>query len=94
MGVLYLIAETDNIQNLQHGWNYTMRKLIENYKENCYQKGIGEDLHSIKLIPFYKFTYCNKELSTEEEQKMTWTRMAHLNKIYLLYYYFDLHHFY
>jgi hypothetical protein len=45
-----------------------LRKLIENYKEECYQKGIGEDLHSIKLIPFYKCTYCNKELSTEEEQ--------------------------
>ena len=65
----HLIAETDNIQNLQHGWNYTLRKLIENYKENCYQKDRGEDLHSIKLIPFYRCTYCNKELSTEEEQK-------------------------
>jgi hypothetical protein len=69
------IAETDNIQNLQHGWNYTLSELIGNYKENRYQKVIGEGLHSIKLIPFYKCTYCNKELSTEEEQKrheLTW----------------------
>ena len=63
------IAETDNIQNLQHGWNYTLRALIGNYKENRYLKVSGEGLQSIKLIPFYKCTYCNKELSTEEEQK-------------------------
>ena len=46
-----------------------IEKINRNYKENCYQKGMGEDLHSIKLIPFYRRTYCNKELSTEEEQK-------------------------
>jgi hypothetical protein len=63
------IAETDNIENLQHGWNYTLRELIGNYKENRYQKVIGEGLQSIKLIPFYKCTYCNKELSDEEEKK-------------------------
>ena len=63
------IAETDNIQNLQHGWDYTLRELIGNYKENRYQKVIGEGLQSIRLIPFYKCTYCNKELPTEEEQK-------------------------
>ena len=65
----YPIAETDNIQNLQHGWNYALRELIGEYKENRFQKVIGEGLQSIKLIPFYKCTYCNKELSTEEEQK-------------------------
>jgi hypothetical protein len=54
---------------LQHGWDYTLRELIGNYKENRYQKVIGEGLQSIKLIPFYKCTYCNKELPTEEEQK-------------------------
>ena len=63
------IAETDNIQNLQHGWNYTLRELIGDYKENRYQKVSGEGLQSIKLIPFYKCTYCDKEFSTEEEQK-------------------------
>jgi hypothetical protein len=63
------IAETDNIQNLQHGWSYTLRELITEYKKNRFQKVIGEGLQSIKLIPFYKCTYCNKELSTEEEQK-------------------------
>ena len=66
---IHPIAETDNIQNLQHGWNYALRELIGNYKENRYQKVSGEGLQSIKLIPFYKCTYCNKEFSTEEEQK-------------------------
>ena len=66
---IHPIAETDNINDLQHGWNYTLKELIENYKENLYHKVIGEGLQSIKLIPFYKCTYCNKELSTEEEQK-------------------------
>ena len=63
------IAETDNIQNLQHGWNYALRELIGNYKENRSQKVNGEGLESIKLIPFYKCTYCNKELFSEEEKK-------------------------
>ncbi len=63
------IAETDNIKDLQHGWDYTLREVIENYKKNRYQKINGNDLQSIKLIPFYKCTYCNKELSSEEEKK-------------------------
>ena len=63
------IAETDNIQNLQHGWSYTLRELIIEYKENRFQKVIGEGFQSIKLIPFYKCTYCDKEFSSEEEQK-------------------------
>ena len=63
------IAETDNIQNLQHGWSYTLRELISEYKENRFQKVIGEGFQSIKLIPFYKCTYCDKEFSSEEEQK-------------------------
>ena len=66
---LHPIAETDNIKDLQHGWDYTLRELIENYKKNCYQKISGEGVQSIKLIPFYKCTYCNKELSSQEEKK-------------------------
>lgn len=67
---LHPIAETDNIQDLQHGWDYTLRELIENYKKNCYQKISGEGgVQSIKLIPFYKCTYCDKELSSQEEKK-------------------------
>lgn len=27
---LHPIAETDNIKDLQHGWDYTLRELIEN----------------------------------------------------------------
>lgn len=66
---IHPIAETDNIKDLQHGWDYTLREVIENYKKNRYQKISGNGLQSIKLIPFYKCTYCNKELSSEEERK-------------------------
>ena len=66
---LHPIAETDNIKDLQHGWDYTLRELIENYKKNCYQKISGEGVQSIKLIPFHKCTYCDKELSSQEEKK-------------------------
>ena len=66
---LHPIAETDNIKDLQHGWDYTLRELIENYKKNCYQKISGDGVQSIKLIPFHKCTYCDKELSSQEEKK-------------------------
>ena len=66
---IHPIAETDNIKDLQHGWDYTLREVIENYKKNRYQKISRNGLQSIKLIPFYKCTYCNKELSSEEEKK-------------------------
>ncbi len=66
---IHPIAETDNIQNLQHGWNYTLSELIGSYKKNRYQKVNGEGFESIKLIPFYNCTYCNKELFSEEEKK-------------------------
>ena len=66
---IHPIAETDNINDLQHGWDYTLREVIENYKKNYYRKISGEDIQSIKLIPFYKCTYCNKELSSEDEKK-------------------------
>jgi hypothetical protein len=66
---IHPIAETDNIKDLQHGWDYTLREVIENYKKNRYQKISRDGLQSIKLIPFYKCTYCNKELSSEEEKK-------------------------
>ena len=66
---IHPIAETDNIKDLQHGWDYTLREVIENYKKNYYRKISGEDIQSIKLIPFYKCTYCNKELSSADEKK-------------------------
>ena len=66
---IHPIAETDNIKDLQHGWDYTLREVIENYKKNYYRKISGEEIQSIKLIPFYKCTYCNKELSSEDEKK-------------------------
>ncbi len=56
------IAETDNIQALEHGWKYALRELIGEYKENRFQKVIGEGIQSIKLIPFYKCTYCDKKI--------------------------------
>ena len=35
---LHPIAETDNIKDLQHGWDYTLRELIENYKKIVIKK--------------------------------------------------------
>ncbi|MGI0052261.1 MAG: hypothetical protein ACRD8K_11035 [Nitrososphaeraceae archaeon] len=46
-----------------------MREVIEKYKKNNYRKIRGNSIQSIKLIPFYKCTYCNKEFSSEEEEK-------------------------
>jgi hypothetical protein len=46
-----------------------LREVIEKYKKNNYRKISGNSIQSIKLIPFYKCTYCNKELSGEEEKK-------------------------
>ena len=66
---IHPIAETDNIKDLQHGWDYTLRELIENYKKNCYQKISGDGVQSLKLIPFHKCTYCDKELSSQDEKK-------------------------
>ena len=66
---IHPIAETDNFKDLQHGWDYTLREMISNYKKNRYNKGSENDLDSLKLIPFYKCTYCNKELSNEKEKK-------------------------
>ena len=65
---IHPIAETDNIQDLQHGWDYTLREVIEKYKKNNYRKISSNSIQSIKLIPFYKCTYCNKELSSEEKK--------------------------
>jgi hypothetical protein len=63
------IAETDNFKDLQHGWDYTLREMITIYKKNRYNKGGVNSLESLKLIPFHKCTYCNKELPSEEEKK-------------------------
>ena len=35
---IHPIAETDNIKDLQHGWDYTLRELIENYKKIAIKK--------------------------------------------------------
>jgi hypothetical protein len=44
-------------------------KFKKNIDKKNYRKISGNSVQSIKLIPFYKCTYCNKELSSEEEKK-------------------------
>lgn len=68
---IYPVAESDDIEDLRHGWDYTLRELIENYKEKLYQQNFRDDKHlyRIKLISFHKCTYCNKKFANEEEKK-------------------------
>ena len=35
---IHPIAETDNIEDLQHGWDYTLREVIEKYKKITIEK--------------------------------------------------------
>jgi hypothetical protein len=63
---IHPIAETDNIKDLQHGWDYTLRELIKIIKKIAI-KISGEGVQSIKLIPFHKCTYCDKELSMKKK---------------------------
>ena len=65
---LHPIAETDNIKDLQHGWDYTLRELIKIIKKIAIKKISGEGVQSIKLIPFHKCTYCDKELSMKKKK--------------------------
>lgn len=65
------VAESDHIENLKHGWDYTLRELIENYKNELYNQDFRQDKYFriLKLIPFHKCTYCNTKFRNEEEKK-------------------------
>ena len=44
---IHPIAETDNIKDLQHGWNYTLSELIGNYKKIAIKKSMEKVLNPL-----------------------------------------------
>ena len=75
-----VVAEIDYFGDLKHGWDYTLRHLLEQYKEELHSLSLGKiDLDNnnnskpnritIKLIPYIKCHYCDLEFNNEEEEK-------------------------
>jgi hypothetical protein len=76
-----VVAEIDYFGDLKHGWDYTLRRLLEQYKEELHSLSLGKiDLDNnnnnskpnritIKLIPYIKCHYCDLEFNNEEEEK-------------------------
>jgi hypothetical protein len=78
-----VVAETDYFEPLKHGWEYTLRTLIERYKHEIsimslqnvaspnnkkLDKIQSHDTIPIKLIAYIKCRYCDSEFNTEEEK--------------------------
>ena len=78
-----VVAETDYFEPLKHGWEYTLRHLIEQYKHEISLMSLGnvastnnkkiDKIHShitipIRLIAYIKCRYCDLEFNTEEEK--------------------------
>ena len=69
------VAEIDYFGDLKHGWDYTLRYLLEQYKEELQAQSLGKiSLNNnngitIKLIPYIKCHYCDLEFNNEEEEK-------------------------
>jgi len=78
-----VVAETDYFEPLKHGWEYTLRTLIERYKHEIsimslqnvaspnnkkVDKIQSYDTIPIKLIAYIKCRYCDSEFNTEEEK--------------------------
>jgi hypothetical protein len=73
-----VVAEIDYFGDLKHGWDYTLRRLLEQYKEELHVLSLGKIGHNnnskpnritIKLIPYIKCHYCDLEFNNEEEEK-------------------------
>jgi hypothetical protein len=74
-----VIAEIDYFGDLKHGWDYTLRRLLEQYKEELHSLSLGKvglnddnskpNRITIKLIPYIKCHYCDLEFNNEEEEK-------------------------
>jgi hypothetical protein len=74
-----VVAEIDQFGDLTHGWDYTLRRLLEHYKEELHAPSSGKMSHNnnnskpnkitIKLIPYIKCHYCDLEFNNEEEAK-------------------------
>jgi hypothetical protein len=72
---IIVVAEIDYFGDLKHGWEYTLRHLLEQYKEELQAQSLGKiSLNNnngitIKLIPYIKCHYCDLEFNNEEEEK-------------------------
>ena len=72
---IIVVAEIDYFGDLKHGWDYTLRHLLEQYKEELQAQSLGKiSLNNnngitIKLIPYIKCHYCDLEFNNEEAEK-------------------------
>ncbi len=81
---IIVVAEIDYFDDLKHGWDYTLRHLLEQYKEELHASSLGKmSLNNnnnnnnngkskkiiIKLIPYIKCHYCDSEFNNEDEAK-------------------------
>ena len=77
---IIVVAEIDHFGDLTHGWDYTLRRLLEQYKEELHAPSVGKmslnnnnnskpNKITIKLIPYIKCHYCDLEFNNEEEAK-------------------------
>ena len=79
---IIVVAEMDYFGDLKHGWDYTLRHLLEQYKEELRASSLGKMSMNnnnnnngkpkkiiIKLIPYIKCHYCDLEFNNEDEAK-------------------------
>src|SRR5918999_1655684 len=78
---IIVVAEMDYFDDLKHGWDYTLRHLLEQYKEELHASSLGKmslnnnnndgkpNKITIKLIPYIKCHYCDLEFNNEDEAK-------------------------
>ncbi len=76
---IIVVAEMDYFGDLKHGWDYTLRHLLEQYKEELHASSLGKmSLNNnngkpnkiiIKFIPYIKCHYCDSEFNNEDEAK-------------------------
>jgi hypothetical protein len=75
---IIVVAEIDYFGDLKHGWDYILRHLLEQYKEEIQSQSLGkirinknskDNRITIQLIPYFKCHYCDLEFNNEEEEK-------------------------
>jgi hypothetical protein len=76
---IIVVAEMDCFDDLKHGWDYTLRHLLEQYKEELHASSLGKmrlnnnngkpNKFTIKLISYIKCHYCDLEFNNEDESK-------------------------
>lgn len=79
---IIVVAEMDYFGDLKHGWDYTLRHLLEQYKEELHASSLGNmrlnnnidddgkpNKITIKFIPYIKCHYCDSEFNNEDEAK-------------------------